>query len=136
MGLSPCSTKLTQPFNHVRSSHMSDHKQPEVSRRNLLIGGGASAIAAAFGGPITAMANTIDQGYGDNCVPGDASSLMASPSSAFRSRRPSSKSRTFLLFLQRHPYPCEMLCRETRRKACCSPAWHLAKGSFPFQLQS
>jgi H+/Cl- antiporter ClcA len=79
MGLSPRSTKLKESFNHVRSSPRSDHKQPEVSRRNLLIGGGASAIAAAFSGPIAAMADTIDHGYGDNCAPGDASSLMVSP---------------------------------------------------------
>lgn len=57
---------------------MSD-THPDLSRRNLLLGGSAAAITAAFSGPITAMANTIDQGYGDSCAPANASSLVASP---------------------------------------------------------
>lgn len=70
--------KLTPVFNPTKVSPMSD-QQPELSRRNLLIGGGAAAITAAFTGPVTAMANTIDQGYGSNCAPADASSVVASP---------------------------------------------------------
>ncbi len=60
---------------------MSDQSNghPDLSRRNMLLGGSAAAITAAFTGPITAMANTIDQGYNASCSPADASALVTSP---------------------------------------------------------
>lgn len=48
----------------------------ESSRRNLLLGGGA-AIAAAFGGPITAMAKRVE--YREGCAAADASVQIDSP---------------------------------------------------------
>ncbi|HVK33298.1 MAG TPA: alkaline phosphatase PhoX [Burkholderiaceae bacterium] len=50
--------------------------QFDPSRRSLMIGGSA-AVAAAFGGPITAMAKTA--AYRGECRPGDASPSVASP---------------------------------------------------------
>jgi uncharacterized protein len=54
---------------------------PEVSRRGLLMAGGA-AITAAFSGPVAAMAQRVDQASAaraGGCVAADASSLVASP---------------------------------------------------------
>lgn len=48
----------------------------DSSRRSLMIGGSA-AIAAAFGGPITAMAKSAP--YRGGCLPGSASPLVESP---------------------------------------------------------
>lgn len=48
----------------------------ESSRRSLLLGGGA-AIAAAFGGPITAMAKRVE--YREGCAAADASVQIDSP---------------------------------------------------------
>lgn len=57
--------------SHELSSH-------ELSRRQVLLGGGA-AITAAFGGPLAAYANTVDQNVAGQCVPADASALTDSP---------------------------------------------------------
>jgi uncharacterized protein len=51
----------------------------ELSRRHLLLGGSGAAVAAAFGGPIAALANTVDQAYAEQCSPADASALVQSP---------------------------------------------------------
>ncbi|HSV70344.1 MAG TPA: alkaline phosphatase PhoX [Methylibium sp.] len=51
-------------------------KNFETSRRSLLLGGGA-AVAAAFGGPITAMAQRVE--YREGCAAADASALIDSP---------------------------------------------------------
>lgn len=53
--------------------------QPDVSRRSLLLGSSAAAVTAAFTGPISAMATTVDQAYSGKCTPADASALAASP---------------------------------------------------------
>ncbi|MBL0943612.1 MAG: DUF839 domain-containing protein [Hydrogenophaga sp.] len=57
---------------------MSDSPQ-DVSRRQLLLGGTGAAVAAAFGGPIAALANTVDQAYAAQCLPDDASVRTDSP---------------------------------------------------------
>ncbi len=48
----------------------------ESTRRSLLLGGGA-AVAAAFGGPITALAKRVE--YREACAAADASVLIDSP---------------------------------------------------------
>lgn len=54
-------------------------EQNELSRRDLLLRGSGAAVAAAFGGPIAALASTVDQAYAQQCAPADASALTASP---------------------------------------------------------
>ncbi|MBC7942131.1 MAG: DUF839 domain-containing protein [Chitinophagaceae bacterium] len=50
---------------------------PDLSRRRGLLLGGSAAIAAAFGGPISAMAARVDKASG--CAAGTASVLLDSP---------------------------------------------------------
>lgn len=51
--------------------------EPLLSRRHLLVGG--AAVAAAFGGPMTALAKRLEYRDGTACGSADASSLVDSP---------------------------------------------------------
>jgi secreted PhoX family phosphatase len=56
---------------------MTQNNPTDLSRRGLLMGGGA-AVAAAFGGPVSAWAARLDPAAG-SCVAADASQLIDSP---------------------------------------------------------
>ncbi len=60
---------------------MSDDLTQEPSRRSLLKGGGAAAIAAAFAGPVAALASRVAEASSafPGCQAGDAATLGASP---------------------------------------------------------
>jgi len=59
-------------------SEQSHDQGRDLSRRQVLMGGGA-AVAAAFSGPMAAYAATVDQNYAERCSPADASALTESP---------------------------------------------------------